>query len=338
MFAELWKSLSGSFDKRWLRNLFIPALVFWGAGLWVWAQVTGVDQALKGWKGYAVEVQFFLGAAGLLIVFFTTILLEAFEGPLLRLYEGYWLYWARLAERRKRKLKEKMERRRELRAKRLSEQASLAERAELSRIDTELAHRPRDPEHSMPTRLGDILRAAEDYAREQYGLDPIVFWPRLFPHLDHSLRQALGATQEQLDLALRLATLSVLYGVAWSVVAALKGVWLVLWWTLPALLIAWLLWRSAHQIAIGYAGLLRSAFDLHRFEVYENLHWPKPTSPETERAHGAELTLYLLEGTGAKGIAYVHEAEETESKSDEGTDQATPQTILGWICRTFGFR
>jgi hypothetical protein len=319
MFTELWKSLGGSFDKGWLRDLFIPALVFWGAGLWVWAQVAGVDQALKGWQAYSTEEQIFLGAAGLLIVFFTTILMEAFEGPLLRLYEGYWLYWTGLAGRREGKLRAKMDRRRELRAKLVAEQATLAERAELARIDTELANRPRNPGHSMPTRLGDILRSAEDYTRERYGLDPIALWPRIFPHLGDSLREALGATQEQLDLALRLATLSVLYGIIWSVVVALNRAWPVLWWTLPALVIAWLLWRSAHQVAIGYAGLLRSAFDLHRFEVYESLHWPKPAAPEVERAHGIELTLYLLEGAGAQGIVYTHEEKE-EKESDEGNE------------------
>jgi hypothetical protein len=337
MFTELWKSLGGSFDKRWLRNLFIPALVFWGAGLWVWAQVTGLDRALKSWKGYSTEEQVFLGAAGLLIVFFTTILLEAFEGPLLRLYEGYWLYWTGLAERRKRKLKEKMERRRELRAKLVSEQASLAERAELSRIDTELSHRPRDPDRSMPTRLGDILRSGEDHARERYGLDPIVLWPRLFPHLGDTLREALGTAQEQLDLALRLATLSALYGILGSVGAVLNRAWSTLWWTLPAPLIAWLLWRSAHPIAIAYAGLLRSGFDLHRFDVYENLHWPKPTSPETERAYGVELTLYLLAGAGAKDIVYTHKEEE-KPESDEGTAQTWLQKIWPWIDALFGRR
>lgn len=334
MFTELWKSLGGSFDKRWLRNLFIPALVFWGAGLWVWAHITGVDRALEIWKGYSVEEQVFLGAAALLIVFFTTILLEAFEGTLLRFYEGYWLYWTGLAERRKAGLEEKMHRRHELRTRLVTGQATLTEQAELSRIDTELAHRPKDPERSMPTELGDILRAAEDHARTRYGLDPIVFWPRLFPHLSESLREALGATQDQLDLALRLATLSALHGIAWSVIVAINGAWLALWWTLPALLIAWLLWRSAHQIAVGYAGLLRSGFDLHRLDVYESLHWPKPASPAAERAHGAELTLYLLEGEGVKDVAYEYGEEENEN--DEGTNQTVFPTVWDWICRMLG--
>jgi hypothetical protein len=331
MFTELWKSLGGSFDKPWLRNLFIPALVFWGAGLWVWAQITGAEQALETWNGYSPAEQVFLGATGLLIVFFTTILLEAFEGPLLRFYEGYWLYWTGLAQRRKVGLEEKQQRRRALRAKVANGQATLVERAELSRLDTDLDHRPRDPDRSMPTHLGDILRTAEDYVRDRYGLDPIVFWPRLFPHLGESLREALGATQDQLDLALRLATLSGLYGIVWSVVVALNRAWLVLWWTLPALPIAWLLWRSAHQVAMSYVGLFRGGFDLHRFDVYEAMHWPKPTSPQKEKAHGAELTLYLLSGTGAKDIAYTDEEEE----SNEVNTETWLQRLWGWVCALF---
>jgi len=304
MFEELWKSLGGSFDKRWLINVFGLALVFWGGGLWVWARLTGLQDALNMWQGHAPEAQLFLGAAGLLLVFLTAILLESFAGALLRAYEGYWPRWPRLAQRRVDDLRQKQERRRVLRTKVAIEQATPADGAELARLDAELAHRPQDPDRSMPTQLGDILRTAEDYPRERYGLDPIVFWPRLFPHLSEPLRQALGTMQEQLDLALRLTTLAMLYGVVWSGVAAVSRRWAVLWWTLPALPLAWLLWRAAHRAAVSYVGLFRSGFDLHRFDVYESLRWPKPTAPEMEKAHGANLILFLSDGVGAEGMVY----------------------------------
>jgi hypothetical protein len=312
MFEEFWKSLGGSFDKRWLVNTFGPALVFWGAGLWVWAQLTGLDAALKRWQGYAPEVQVFLGALGLLLVFFTATLLGAFEGSLLRLYEGCWPKWHRLARRRADNLNRKRNRRHLLRTKVVNDQANLAEQAELARLDSELAHRPHDPDRSMPTSIGDILRTAEDYPRQRYGLDPIILWPRLFPHLSDALREVLGQAQDQLDLVLRLATLAALHGVAWSIAAAVRGQWAVLWWTLPALPLAWLLWRSAPQASISYATLFRAAFDMHRFDVYESLHWPPPVSPETERAHGAELVLFLLDGAASKDVTYEQGDEKRE--------------------------
>jgi hypothetical protein len=319
MFEEFWKSLGGSFDKRWLVNAFGPALVFWGAGLWVWAQLVGLENALQRWQGVAAEARPFLGAAGLLLVFLTAVLLEAFEGAVLRFYEGYWPGWHGLAQRRARDLRQKQERRRVLRTKVAIDQAAPADRAELARLDSELAHRPRDPGRSMPSRMGDVLRTAEDYPRERYGLDPIVFWPRLFPQLSDSLRQALASAQDQLDLLLRLTTLAALHGVAWSVVAVACRRWVVLWWALPALPLAWLLWRSAAQAAVGYAALFRSAFDLHRFDVYQQLHWPPPVSPQTERAHGAELILFLLDGTGAGDVVY--EQGDEQGNETEGGKQ-----------------
>jgi hypothetical protein len=307
MAEEFWESLVGSTEKRWLINVFGPALIFWGAGAWVWAQLYGLDAALKLWQGYATEVHIVLGVAGLVLALLTALLLESFAGWLLRCYEGYWPRWPGRARRRAEDLRRKQERLWLLRGQEINGQANPAQRAELARLDAELANRPRDPERSMPTRLGDILRSAEDHPRQKYGLDPIVLWPRLFPHLSQPLREALGATQDQLDLGLRLTTLALIYGVSWSIIAAVRGRWDVLGWTLPALPLAWLLWQSAHQAAISYAGLLRSAFDLHRFDVYTSMGWARPTESGKEKEYGAELTLYLSGEAGAKDFVYVHD-------------------------------
>ena len=68
MLSELWKSLGGSFNKRWLANVFGPTLVFWCAGLWAWVQVIRPAQALLAWQGYGTEERWFLTAAGLSLV------------------------------------------------------------------------------------------------------------------------------------------------------------------------------------------------------------------------------------------------------------------------------
>jgi hypothetical protein len=309
MVEEFWKSLTGAFEERWLINVFGPALVFWGAGLWAWAQLRGLDAVLFVWQGYALEVKIFLGAAGLLLVFFTAILLESFSGPILRFYEGYWPRWPRLAQRRAEQLARKQERQRVLRTQVIRGQATTADRAELLQLNAELAQRPQDPEQSMPTKLGDILRSAEEDARQRYGLDPATFWPRLYPELSDALRRSLETTQDQLNLALRLATLAAISAVLWTVVVLIQGQWGVLWWTLPALPLAWLLWRSASQPATNYAALLRSAFDLHRFDVYKRMHWPPPASTESEPAAGQALVLYLVSGTVAEPVLYTEDDE-----------------------------
>lgn len=90
-------------------------------------------------------------------------------------------------------MRRKQERRRLLRDKLVAGQVSPSERREMAQIDAQLEQRPQQPERSMPSQLGDILRAAEDYPRERYGLDPIVLWPRLYPQLSEPLCGALGA-------------------------------------------------------------------------------------------------------------------------------------------------
>ena len=51
------------------------------------------------------------------------------------------------------------------------------------------------------------------------------------------------------------------------------------------------------QAAQVYGDLLKAAFDLYRFQLYESLHWPKPTTPDDERVSGESLTGYLWHGS-----------------------------------------
>jgi hypothetical protein len=46
----------------------------------------------------------------------------------------------------------------------------------------------------------------------------------------------------------------------------------------------------------NYSELLRTAFDLHRFSLYQALHLPLPTFPDSEVLQGKALSLYLKRG------------------------------------------
>ena len=78
---------------------------------------------------------------------------------------------------------------------------------------------------------------------------------------------------------------------------------LVLFFTLDKLigilmLITFLIVRLAYyEMLVGaksYGELLRSTFDVYRFDLYESLHWPPPTCPEEEPDEGRKLTKYLF--------------------------------------------
>ena len=125
------------------------------------------------------------------------------------------------------------------------------------------------------------------------------------------LFRSMAAAQSQLDLMLRLATLSLLYGIIWSIVVALKTHWGLLWGTVPALPLSLMFWLSAHSAAVSYGGLLRSAFDLFRFAVYEQMRWPLPKSPKKEKAHGEAFILYLTSGHIKDKTAYTKTSGDT---------------------------
>ena len=73
----------------------------------------------------------------------------------------------------------------------LQETVTLREQRMYRRLDSELARLPIKRDHMMPTLLGNIMRAVEEYPSLRYGLVASVCWPRLFPLLSDELRLSL---------------------------------------------------------------------------------------------------------------------------------------------------
>ncbi|MGW2559143.1 hypothetical protein ACWCXB_07820 [Streptomyces sp. NPDC001514] len=63
---------------------------------------------------------------------------------------------------------------------------------------------PADPVEVAPTRIGNILLAAEQHPRLRYGLDPVVVWSRLQPLLPDAFAALLKDAKAALDLMLTL--------------------------------------------------------------------------------------------------------------------------------------
>ena len=326
MFEGLWKELGEGFGKRWLLTVFAPALLFWGACLLVYVDMRGWVEALTWWESRVASVQTALIAGALAVVVFTAILLEQLTTPIVRLFEGYWPWPFRwlalwLSSRRGQRLRQKQQRFSQLKVKELQAQATSKDRGEASRLDAELGHRPPDPALAMPTALGDVLRAAEDYPRRRYGLDPVVTWPRLYPSLGEALKGALAEARSNMDALLRVTTLSLIFTIVWGFwLGMARHIQVLPWVVAGGLIIALLSYVGATQAAATYGDLLRSAFDLHRFDLYKALHWPLPSSWKVEKPAptgqvptcGQALSEFLYRGLGVQDVVYEH------PKDDEG--------------------
>lgn len=303
MFTKFWDELAEGLAGRWAAQALGPALAFWGGGLLAWAWHTGWDwqqlvDLLVAIDHPAAYVA--LAVGGLLVLAASSVVISWLQLPILRLLEGYWPWPLRrlrfgLARWVAKRLETKEDAWQDLAAIK-PEDRSAEEQEKYARLDAQLARYPVDPRHLMPTRLGNVLRAAEEYPQVRYGLVMGVCWPRLWLALPKEPQETLSQARQKLNGAARLF--------AWGLLFAVWVVWA--WWAVPVALVvaAAAYWGMLHA-AGAYGDLLRSAFDLYRFTLYEEVRWPLPQAPELEVVMGRRLSEYLFRGTGGQGLAFV---------------------------------
>ena len=147
---------------------------------------------------------------------------------------------------------------------------------------------PLQSKETMPTRLGNILRAAESRPLAKYGLDPIICWPSFWLVLPEEVKNELQSARANLDNAARLWLWSLLFSI-WTIWA---------WWAFPVGLIAALFtyYFRILSSATTYGQLLEAAFDTHRTLLYKALRIKLPIKPSGEYEAGQQITEYLWRG------------------------------------------
>ncbi|MFF4575677.1 hypothetical protein [Streptomyces sp. NPDC001410] len=278
--------------------------------------------------------QVLLITGALLLMAVSAIVAERLTLPLLRLLEGYWSRprWlrARMVSHRRsrydhwRKLVDELSirqlfgtlspaefvelrrlevappsdttRLRELRRRR-EEGFDARSMADLARGRRFLHHSPGQDALGMPSRLGEILRAAERRPYDKYGLDGVICWYSLWLLLPAETKTALVQARVAVDNSVRL----------W-----LWGALFIVWtpWTWWAVGLAVVVPTLAYYVGILgaarlFGDLTGSAFDLYRFRLYNALHLPRPTSPaEERRTAGPRVTSLLWGGLDEPDLSY----------------------------------
>lgn len=91
------------------------------------------------------------------------------------------------------------------------------------------------------------------------------------------------------------------------------------WWAAPVgLVVAYLAYRRAAQVAEVYGDLVEAAFDVHRGALYDALRWPRPAGPDREPAVGAQLIGYLRRGTAPPQLEFTGDSSERETRPLDG--------------------
>ena len=308
MFSKKFgEKLAEGLAAQWAAQKLGPALVFWAGGLLAWhGSWQSIEKWLQGINNTATYVA--LAAGGLLLAAVSGTAVQWLQPKAIRWLEGYWprpLHGLRfyLSERLKDKLEPKEERWGELaeKVRQREEQPetpegriTAREHAEYVRLDSLLNRYPVDDILYMPTTLGNLMRSAEEYPKVRYGLDAVVCWPRMWLLMPDKTLEALSEAREELNSGSRL--------MIWSILFLIWAFW-TKWAALSLLLVPVAYWKMLGA-AETYGYLIRSAFDIHRFKLYESLHWPLPPDPAQEEDRGKELTKYLFRGIAPDGIVY----------------------------------
>jgi hypothetical protein len=291
MLDKFWETLGSDLAQRWLDYLFGPAFLFWagGLGLYVWQH--GWLTVLASIQGWGTAQQITVLVAALLLLVFSSLAIQAAHFPILRVLEGYWPWPLNFLGRgvvalRKKGFESHYNRLRQLKGKK--EALSVAEQEELTRLEM-WAHRyPASVSELLPTGLGNLLRAREHAPERKFGLDAVVCWPRLWSLLPSNEQEDLSTARTALNRQIELWLWGALF-LLWTIFTP--------WAVLIALVWMILAYGMALQTAAAYGDLLEAAFDLHRFDLYDALGWPRPKDSTEDKGAGERLSEFLWRGT-----------------------------------------
>jgi hypothetical protein len=272
VFGTLLGKTTGWLDQRLITTVLLPALAFWtGVGALVATHV-GWTTTINRWKDLDGPRQLLVAGGAVVALVLFAVLAQTLLPGMIRLYEGYWLrdtaVGAWMIARHKHRW----------------DNLDLTKPRDFTR---RYQHFPPEEAGLLPTRLGNVMRAAELYAADQsrYGIDAVFFWPRLYPLLPDPLRASLDAarasTEQQLFTATLSGTLTVVTGVFAIALDLPASVWSPV--LLGSALLAWVTHRTATRVAVSYAELVRSAFDTHRRALLTAMGLELPATLDDER-------------------------------------------------------
>jgi hypothetical protein len=275
------------------------ALVYWMGGMGAWAYSRGGVNALSApgqWFGRQPgATQAAVVPAVLAAVVATGLVVNQLVGGALRMFEGRWPSWTAplhhwLVARRTRRAAAEDDAWEHARNW-LQPPATPTARQVLAytSLEQRRRRRPALPNYLLPTKVGNILRAADLRIGDKYGLDNAAVWPRLLLILPDPARTQLATARAAVDRT----TTAAVFGVLFCCFAAFTPLVIPIGLALTAGAVLVVLPARVQALS----DLMEAAYDLHREALYRQLRWPVPTNPKDDRAQGMRLSAYLRDGS-----------------------------------------
>ncbi len=191
------------------------------------------------------------------------------------------------------------------------------------------ANLPFKDDDILPTRFGNIMKASEAYPRERYNIDGVPMWTRLINAIPDRYMSFLDQKNNQLSFLLNCSILSALFSVLCLAAAIYQFVLaqlalhnssspiyfvqidrgadvytqrviLYVAILLLSFFMAYLFHRASLFIVSEYGDMIRSTYDLFRFDLLVQLKRKPPKTIEKERFIWQEVCRFLNTGDAGK--------------------------------------
>lgn len=298
---------AGLLSRRLIITTWIPLFVLLMSLSVLASAGVGWQTVTSAWRAVPADLRVLAALVVLAVTTTLAHLLNAVRPQLVRLYEGYW--------------PDRLERRYVQRH--LVVHAGLRQNAAGGPWPVGY---PRGARRVRPTRLGNILRAAEEHSERKYGLPAAAIWPRLYGVLPETFLQTFGEVAADLELMITISFLGLVLAVVGTI---LVGVVLP-WFVAPLVLLSgaaifWFGYLAAVRSAIPYANQIRAAFDVHRWKLLEAMGLRLPPGYDEELEQWRQLRkLWTGAGPDADRAAFLRYPVEDPSAAPAAPAPAPP--------------
>ncbi len=297
-FTEYLDRLGGNF----LVAAMIPSLGLVIACLIVFNPILNVSSGFQVENGvYSLLGISLVVAVPTIIIGFTLTALNTF---LLKLFEGYVFFHhfsfmrdghaiaAKTLIKKRKCLKRELERLECMNTRSREEDEQLAHiRSEYYAVSADYDQRYPPPSLPvMPTKFGNILKASEAYSGTRYGMDAVQFWPRLWHVIPASYRRSIDEARNELSFLVNMSTLCVVFFLlcllgmivtfaafgSQGPIPVLENGLRYVAAGLVALGMTWFFNKAALFSVGDFGMMIRSAYDLFRLDLLEQLRLKTP--------------------------------------------------------------
>jgi hypothetical protein len=270
----------GLFERRFVTNALLPVLLLPPAvAAPVLLQHNRIDVIAAAWDGQGAALKILEITGYLALVWFLAALVASQWRNLTRLFEGY--PFERVGPLYRAAVEWHHERRRALAG---------------DPVRRHLRY-PRAHDRILPTGLGNILRAAEDYADDRYDAPFLTLWSRLYLVLPLEVQANIEWARGRMEFLLVVSAWGVAF--AWLTLvlayAFASAEVVVVICFLGGMTLAVAAYHSALFAAVEYGNRLRAAFELHRLKLLERMGLRSPKTLEEERDLWRAVNVFVVE-------------------------------------------